>query len=37
MDLERFPLPGAPLSMSYRQIFSMRIEKSTVMEDQSQG
>jgi hypothetical protein len=35
MDLERFPHPGASLSMSRRQIFVMRIKKSAVMQDQS--
>jgi hypothetical protein len=28
MDLERFPLPGAPLSTSYRQIFGVETGKA---------
>jgi hypothetical protein len=37
MDLERFPLPDMPLSMSCRQIFVMRIGRNATMQDQSQG
>jgi hypothetical protein len=37
MDLERFVLPDAPLSMSCRQIFVMRNMRSMTIQDQSQG
>jgi hypothetical protein len=35
-NLERFPLPGVPLSTSCHQIFVIRIRRSTTMQNQSQ-
>jgi hypothetical protein len=36
MDLECFPLPGLPLSMSHRQTFYVRDQGNVTVQDQSQ-